>query len=137
MVALLAGGCLGYDEIGARPLALENHKPYIASADPAEGIVYLKVGESKMFRILGIDDPDGDAFFGYRWTLNGDLQGNGSFYKFFGTRIAVEDLVVEVWDCPGVGENNDFSGLDECQIEPPDAESVIQHRWAVKVEPQG
>lgn len=137
IAALAAAGCMGYDEIDAAPPGAVNHKPYIESADPAEGIVYLKVGDSKLFRILSIDDPDGDKFFGYRWTLNGEIQGNGSFYKFTGTRIAVEDLVVEVWDCPGVGDNNQFAGLTECQNDPPDPQSVIEHRWAVKVEPQG
>ena len=136
IIAGLAAVCMGYDEIEAPPAAVVNHKPYIESADPAEGIVYLKVGDSKMFRVV-IDDPDGDRFFGYRWKLNGDVQGNGNYYKFTGTRVALEDLVVTVWDCPGVGVKNNFAGLASCQENPPDPNSTVVYRWAVKVEPQG
>jgi hypothetical protein len=135
-IAALAAGCVGYDEIESRPAAAVNHKPYIESAEPAEGIVFLKVGDTKQFRIV-VDDPDGDRFFGYRWKLNGDVQGNGSFYTFTANRVALEDLAVTVWDCPGVGTNNDFTGLLECQETPPDSNSTVVHRWAVKVEPEG
>lgn len=135
-IAGLVAGCVGYDEIEARPPAEINHKPYIESAEPAEGIVFLKVGESKAFRIV-VDDPDNDRFFAYRWKLNGDVQGNGSFYTFNANRVALEDLVVTVWDCPGVGAENNYAGLAACQENPPDPNSAVVHRWALKVEPEG
>lgn len=141
IAALLAAGCLGYDEIGASPVAEENHRPYIESAEPAEGVVVAKVNVPKEFKILSIDDPDGDTFFGYRWTLANaeggrDKVGNGSMYSFTGTSVRIEDLMVEVWDCPGV-DINSFAELQKCLDTPPDPQSVVQHRWAIKVEPQG
>jgi hypothetical protein len=87
---------------------------------------------------ITVRDPDGDRFFGYRWKLNNSVQGNGSFYSYTAnTADALDELVVTVWDCPGVGEDNDFTGLDACQIEPPDPESAIDESWAIKVEPEG
>lgn len=136
--ALLAlTGCMGYDEIEAQPEVRLNNRPYIESATPSPGIITLQRGSTQRFSIT-VRDPDGDRFFGYRWKLNGTVQGNGSFYSYTGTSAnALDELVVTVWDCPGVGLNNDFTGLEDCQFEPPDPASTIDESWAIKVEPEG
>lgn len=137
-LALTLAGCLGYEEINAEPEAPPpNQPPRIVTVDPADITIRLQVGKSQTFRVLVVDDPNGDPFIGYRWDVNGEVEGYGSQYKFTGTpnNIGYQKLIVTVWDCPGIGEANNYQGLNECQLEPPIKDSKVTYGWTIVVEP--
>jgi hypothetical protein len=136
---LVLAGCLGYQEIGTEPAdPPANRPPRIVSVDPEGVNVQLKVGEARSFSVVSVEDPDNDRFFGYEWTVNGSVEGYGSLYKFTGPQNSAGQylsLVVSVWDCHGIGPQNNYEGLNECQLKPKDESSKVTYGWIVRVIP--
>ncbi len=144
-VLALGSGCVGYEELNAEPNDdYENFPPIIDSFRPGDPTVRIRLSEegAQEFSIISVSDPNDDQFFGYRWVLDdqeGDASGvevsNGSFFRFQPSTVGAWTLKVTVWDCPGVGKDNDFTGLKPCQEAQPEDSLTTQVGWTILVEP--
>ncbi len=137
VLALSPVGCLGYDEIHAEPEApIPNRPPRITVVDPADVNYKMKVGDTYSFRVVSVEDPDLDPFFGYEWKLNGSVEAYGSLYKYTAPQNSAGQfvsLIVTVWDCYDIGEENNYEGLNECQLKPKDENSKVTYGWILEV----
>lgn len=136
LMFLAAAGCVGYEEISAAPAGPgKNLPPRIETfSPPSKELFEINLNDTQAFKVTSIDDPNvKDRFFGYSWELDNSKVGNGNFYTFVGTKAGYARLVVSVWDCPGVGPENNYEGLDECQDEPRADSFTAQEKWLILV----